>query len=116
VWAINREDSSVTEVDGDTAARLDANLIVVLVDVVGADTAGVTGIVVVVVDDVGEGMTTPDGGRETTPIDDVSVGPLGWLRGTNTIPNIPATIKARETAHHINCEGRFPFRDFTSPI
>jgi hypothetical protein len=90
---------------------LDAGLMVVVV--VGADTAGVTGIVVVVVDVVGEGITTPDGGSETTPIDEVRVGPLGWLRGTNTMPKIPTRTKARETVHHTNCEGRFPFCDFT---
>jgi hypothetical protein len=88
-------------------------VVVVEVEVVGADIAGVTASVVVV---VGEGMTTPDEGRETTPIDDVRVGPFGCERGTNMIPRIPMTIKARETAHHIICEGRFPLRDFTSPI
>jgi hypothetical protein len=30
-------------------------------------------------------------------------------------PRTPMTIKARETAHHIFCEGRFSFGDFTSP-
>lgn len=93
------------------AAKLDAGLIVVVV--VGAEIAGVTPIVVEVVEVVGEGMTTPDGGKETTPIDDVSVGPLGWLWGTNTIPKIPMTINARETVNHSICEDRFPFRDFT---
>jgi hypothetical protein len=86
---------------------LDAGLIVVVV--VGADTAGITANVV-----VGEGMTTPDGGSETTPSDEVNVGPVGWLRGTKTIPRIPAITKTRETAHHIICVGRFSFRDFTS--
>jgi hypothetical protein len=105
-------------VDGSGAAKLDVGLIVVvvagvvLVVVDGVEIAGVTASVVVV---LGDGMTTPDGGRETTPIDDVRVGPFGWLRGTNMIPRIPMTIKARETAHHIFCEGRFPFGDFTSP-
>jgi hypothetical protein len=112
VWA-SREDSSVEGVVG-SGARLELGLRVVEVTlvVVGAEIAGVTGTVVVV---VGDAMTTPEGGKETTPIDEVRVGPLGWLRGTNTIPRIPATIKARETAHHIICEGRFPLRDFTSP-
>jgi hypothetical protein len=87
----------------------------VVVVVVGAEIAGVTLIVVVVVDVVGEGITTPEGGKETTPNDEVSVGPFGWLRGTRTIPKIPDITKTRETAHHSNCEGRFPFRDFTSP-
>ena len=94
------------------AGMLDAGLTVVVV--VGAEIAGVTGVVVVVVDVVGEGTTIPEGGNETTPNDEVSVGPLGWPRGTKTIPKIPATTKTRETAHHKNCEGRFPFRDFTS--
>lgn len=61
---------------GIAAAMLDAGLTVVVV--VGADTAGVTAsvvVVVVVVDVVGEGMTTPEGGSETTPSDEVSVGP-----------------------------------------
>jgi hypothetical protein len=89
-------------------------VVVVVLRVVGADTAGVTSTVVVVTD-VGEGMTTPDGGKDTMPKDEVSVGPLGGLWGTNTIPNVPMTINARETTHHIICEGRFPFRDFTLP-
>ena len=87
-----------------------------VVVVVGADTAGVTSIVVVVVDVVGEGMTTPDEGKETTPNDEMRVGPLGWLWGTNMIPTIPRPIKAKETAHHTFCGGRFSLRDFTSPI
>jgi hypothetical protein len=89
-------------------------VVVVLLVVVGAETAGVTSTVVVVLE-VGEGMTILDGGKETTPIDEESVGPLGWLRGTKTIPKIPTTINARETTHHIFCEGRFPSRDFTLP-
>jgi hypothetical protein len=116
-WATaSRDDSSVGEVDGSGGAKLDLGLsvvlVVVVVLVVGAEIAGVTASVVVV---VGDGMTTPEGGRDTTPIDDVSVGPFGWLRGTNMIPRIPTIIKARETAHHIFCEGRFPSGDFTSP-
>lgn len=83
--------------------------------VVGADTAGVTGVVVVVVVTVGEGITTPDDGNETTPIDRLRVGPLGWLWGTKMIPNIPIATNTRETAHHIFCGGRFSLRDFTSP-
>ena len=100
------------------AAKLDAGLIVVAVDVdvdVGVDAAGVTSIVVVVVDFVGEGMTIPEEGNETTPNEEVRVGPWGWLRGTNTIPKIPARTKERETAHHSNWVGRFSLRDFTSP-
>jgi hypothetical protein len=89
-------------------------VVVVVVDVVvvGAETAGVTAIVVVV---VGDGMTTPDEGKETTPNDDVRVGPRGGLRGTKIIPKMPAVTRARETAHHIICGGRFSFCDFTSP-
>jgi hypothetical protein len=45
---------------------------VVVVD--GVDTAGVTSTVVVV---VGDGMTIPEEGNDTTPKDEVSVGPLG---------------------------------------
>jgi hypothetical protein len=113
-------DSSLRTVGGTVASRLDVGLLVVVVVltvvvVVGADTAGVTGVVVVVVEVVGEGMTTPDGGSETTPIEEVRVGPLGGLWGTNTMPKIPITTNARETAHHIICGGRFSFRDFTSP-
>jgi hypothetical protein len=47
--------------------------------VVGAESAGVTEMVVVVVDVVGEEITTPFEGRETTPNDEVRVGPFGWL-------------------------------------
>lgn len=96
------------------AARL-ATFFLVVVVVVGADTAGVTSIVVVDVDVVGEGTTTPDGGKETTPKEELRVGPLGWSWGTNTIPKIPPMTNARETAHHRICGGRFSFRDFTSP-
>jgi hypothetical protein len=89
-------------------------VVVVVVVVVGAaDIGGVTSSVVVV---VGDGMTTPDEGSETTPSEEVSVGPLGWLWGTNTIPRIPARTNARETAHHRIWVGRFSLRDFTSPI
>jgi len=83
--------------------------------VVGAEIAGVTGMVVVVVEFVGDGTTTPDGGKETTPIDEVRVGPLGGLCGTKITPRIPMATNARETAHHTICGGRFSFRDFTSP-
>jgi hypothetical protein len=119
VWA-SRGDRSLWTEAGTIGARLDFGFTVVVVVfavvvVVGADTAGVTGIVVVVVEVVGDGMTTPDGGKETTPMEDMSVGPLGSLWGTNTMPKIPMTTKARETAHHTVCGGRFPFRDFTSP-
>jgi hypothetical protein len=112
LWA-NRDDRANGAVGVGSAARLDAGLTVV--EVVGVDSAGVTAIVVVVVDVVGDGTTMPDGGNDTTPIDEVRVGPLAWLWGTNTIPRIPMMMKDRETAHHIICEGRFPFRDFTSP-
>jgi hypothetical protein len=91
-------------------------VVVVVVVVVGADTAGVTSIVVVVVAVVGEGMTTPDEGKETTPNDEMRVGPLGRLWGINMIPTIPRLIKARETAHHTFCRDRFSLCDFTSPI
>ena|ERR1039458_2049841 len=120
VWA-RRGVSSLGAVEGFIAARLDACLIVVVTNVlvvvvvVCADIAGDTGIVVVVVDVVGEGMTTPDGGKETTPNDEVSVGPLGWLWGTKTTPKIPMMTNARETTHHIICGGRFSLCDFTSP-
>lgn len=86
-----------------------------MIVVVGPETAGVTLIVVEVVDVVGEGMTTPEEGNETPPNDEVRVGPLGWLWGTNTIPRIPATINARETAHHRIRGGRFSLCDFTWP-
>ncbi|HUZ41760.1 MAG TPA: hypothetical protein VMU68_10280 [Acidimicrobiales bacterium] len=49
-----------------------------VVVVVGAELTVVT-FVVVVVDFVGELMTTPVEGNETTPNDDFRVGPLGWL-------------------------------------
>jgi hypothetical protein len=118
----SRDDSSLWRAVGTVAARLDFVLTVVVVVVVltvvvvvGAETAGVTGIVVVEVELVGEGMTTPDGGSDTTPIEEVRVGPLGWLWGTNTMPKTPITTNARETAHHTICGGRFSFRDFTSP-
>jgi len=87
-----------------------------VVVVVGADAAGVTSIEVVVVDVVGEGMTTPDEGKETTPNDEVRVGPLGGLWGTNMIAKIPRLISAKETAHHTFCGDRFIFWDFTSTI
>lgn len=86
-----------------------------VVVVVGADAAGVTSIEVVVVD-VGEGMTTPDEGKETTPKDEVRVGPLGWPWGTNMIAKIPRVTRARETAHHTLCGDRFTFWDFTRPF
>jgi hypothetical protein len=87
-----------------------------VVVVVIADTAGVTSIVEVVVDVVGEGMTTPDGGKETTPNDELRVGPLGWLWGTKMIAKIPRLIKAREMAHHTFCGNSFFFCDSTPPI
>ena len=54
--------------------KLNACAFFAVVVVVGADTAGVTSTVVVV---VGDGMTMPDEGSDTTPNDEVSVGPLG---------------------------------------
>ena len=49
----------------------------------GVDTRGVTWIVVVVLVVVlvvvGDGMTTPEDGKESTPKDLASVGPLGGL-------------------------------------
>ena len=87
-----------------------------VVVVVGADAAGVTSIEVDVVDVVGEGTTTPDDGKETTPNDEVRVGPLGWLWGINMIAKIPRLTRARETAHHTFCGDRFTFWDFTSTI
>jgi hypothetical protein len=80
--------------------------------VVGVEPAGVTSIDVVV---VGEGMTMPEGGSDTTPMDEVSVGPLGWLRGTKMIPKIPMAINAKETDHQSFCVRRFLLRDVTSP-
>jgi hypothetical protein len=72
-WATSRDERSVTGIEVSRAAKLDAGLIVVVVVVVvAAETAGVTSIVVVV---VGEGMTTPDEGSETTPKEEVRVGP-----------------------------------------
>lgn len=109
-----RGENDAVRIETDVGAMLEAGLTVVVVE--GDEIAGVTAIVDVVVDDVGEGITTPFGGSDTTPRDDVSVGPCGWLRGTKTSPKIPARTKARETAHQMNCVGRFPFRDFTSPI
>jgi hypothetical protein len=91
--------------------KLKACAIVVVV-AFGVDAAGVTSTVVVV---VGDGMTMPDGGSDTTPTDEVRVGPLGWLRGTKMIPRIPMAINAKETVHHNFCERRFLLRDFTSP-
>jgi hypothetical protein len=74
--ATSRDERSVAGIDVAVAARLDAGLmvvVVVVVVVVAADTAGVTSIVVV----VGEGMTTPEEGSETTPNEEVRVGPWG---------------------------------------
>jgi hypothetical protein len=98
--------------DSPVTPKLNAWAFFVVVVVVGADTAGVTARVVVV---VGDGMTTPDGGSETTPSEEVSVGPLGCVRGTKTIPKIPAATNAKETTNHNVCEGRFLLRDSTSP-
>ena len=61
-------------------------------------------------------MTTPDEGKETTPNDEMRVGPLGGLWGTNMNTKIPRLIKARETAHHTFIGDRFSLCDFTSPI
>jgi hypothetical protein len=76
--ATSRDERSVTGIDEAVAARLDAGLIVVVVAavvvVVATDAAGVTSIVVVV---VGDGMTTPEEGSETTPNEEVRVGPWG---------------------------------------
>lgn len=58
-------------------ARLVAGFIEVVV--VGVDTAVTALTVVVVVELLGDGTTTPDGGRETTPNDALSVGPSGGL-------------------------------------
>src|ERR1700690_2763579 len=68
--SVNTESGTETPIIGiergaGGAARLDLGSIVEVV-VVGADIAGVTGIVVVVVVVVGEGITTPEGGRDTT--------------------------------------------------
>jgi hypothetical protein len=65
----------VTGVDADVTPRLEAGLTVVVV--AGASTVGVTSSVLVVVVVFGDGTTTPDEGKETTPIEDVSVGPCG---------------------------------------
>jgi hypothetical protein len=75
--ATSRDERSVAGIVVTVAARLDAGLTVVVVVegvvVVAAETAGVTSIVVV----VGEGMTTPEEGSETTPKEEVRVGPWG---------------------------------------
>jgi hypothetical protein len=112
VWA-NRNDDFSCGLAGTAADMLEAGLMVVVV--VGADTAGVTPNVVTVDDVVGDGMTTPDCGNETTPNDEVRVGPSGSLWGTNMIPKIPEITKTRETAHQSIWVGRFSFCDFTSP-
>ena len=111
-WDDRRGDRPGVVEGSPVTPKLNACAFVVVVVVVGADTAGVTSMVVVV---VGDGMTIPDEGNETTPNDEVSVGPLGCVRGTKTIPKIPAAISAKETAHHNFCEGRFLLRDSTSP-
>ena len=95
----SRDERSVVGIDVTLAEMLDAGLIVVVVVVV-----------------VGDGMTMPDDGSETTPMEEVRVGPWGWLRGTNTIPKIPARTSARETAHQRILVGRLSLCDFTSPI
>ena len=76
--AASRDERSVAGIDVAVAARLEAGLMVVVVVavtvvVVAAETAGVTSIVVV----VGDGMTTPEEGSETTPNEEVRVGPWG---------------------------------------
>jgi hypothetical protein len=77
--ATSRDERPVAGIVVTVAARLDAGLTVVVVAVVAvvvvvaAETAGVTSIVVV----VGEGMTTPEEGSETTPKEEVRVGPWG---------------------------------------
>jgi hypothetical protein len=86
-----------------------------VVVVTGAEVTVVT-LVVVVVALVGELMTTPVAGNATTPIEDFRVGPLGLLWGTKMMPNVPARIKEKETAHNTKCVGRFFLRDFTSLI
>jgi hypothetical protein len=114
--AESRDDRSVVGIVVTLAEMLDAGFMVVVVVevvVVGVDAAGGTSNVVLV---VGDGMTTPDEGSETTPMEEVRVGPWGWLRGTNTIPKMPARTNARETAHHRICVGRFSLCDFTKPI
>jgi hypothetical protein len=73
--AASRGERCAFGVDVTLAEMLDAGLIVVVVVVVvGVDAAGGTSKVVVV---VGDGMTMPDGGSETTPKDEVRVGPWG---------------------------------------
>jgi hypothetical protein len=114
-----RDERSVGGVDENAAKLVVGRTVVVVagvvVVVVAAEIAGVTGMVVVVVEVVGDGTTIPEGGNETTPMDEVRVGPLGGLWGTKITPKIPIATKARETAHHSICGGRFSFRDFTSP-
>ena len=74
-WAESRDDRPFGGSVETVAAKLDTCLTVVVV--VGAETAGVTGVEVVVVEVVGEGTTIPEEGKETTPKEEVSVGPLG---------------------------------------
>ena len=112
--ASSRGERSAVGIDVTLAEMLDAGLVVVaVVVVVGVEAAGGTSKVVVV---VGDGITMPDDGSETTPIEEVRVGPWGWLRGTNTIPRIPARTSARDTAHQRILVGRLSLCDFTSPI
>ena len=111
-WDDRRGDRLPEVEERPVTPKLDSWATVVDVDVVvvGADAAGVTSIVELV---VGDGMTTPDDGSETTPRFELSVGPLAGLRGTKTTPRIPAAINARETTHHNFCERPFSFGDFT---
>jgi hypothetical protein len=73
-WDDRRGDRPVLVEGSPVTPKLNAWAFFVVVVVVGADTAGVTSRVVVV---VGDGMTIPDEGSDTTPNDEVSVGPLG---------------------------------------
>jgi len=73
-WDDSRGDRPVLVDGSPVTPKLNACAFFVVVVVVGADTAGVTSTVVVV---VGDGMTIPEGGSDTTPKDEVSVGPLG---------------------------------------
>jgi hypothetical protein len=73
-WDDSRGDRPGVEEDSPVTPKLNAWAFFTVVVVVGADTAGVTSMVVVV---VGDGMTMPDGGSDTTPNDEVRVGPLG---------------------------------------
>ena len=76
---------------------------------------GGTVVVVVVACVEFAGITTSVGGKEISPIGLEIVGPWGLFWGTKTMPSIPMSIRARETAHHFLRGGRFSLSGFMSP-